>query len=567
MGHGPARPYVSRRQFLKRSATVGLMTATGPWFWKQVAYAQDAPVEQVHVTFGADAARDAAFSWMTPAAVTAPFLQLGEQRIAADTVQYDGYPGYFHHVRVDDLLPATAYDYAVGHGDEVRSNTFTYTSGPRPGTPFTFTAFGDQGTDVPEPGTIQDIDPTSLQSLKVDQQPPFQASQNRDLALSMAPAFHAIVGDTSYANGDQGVWDAWFRGIEPMATQMPWMPCLGNHEIETMGTGLGGFVLEDELGLEADSWGPLGYDSYRTRFALPANGDPEWEGCWYRFRYGSVEFISIDNNDVNAEVPANVGYSNDRQRAFVERSLAAAAADPEVDFIIVLMHQAAFSSGLHGSDQGVRDAWFDLFSTYGVDLVVQGHDHHYERTHLMDHDQIAATAEDGVYASDIGTMYVVAGNGGGVQRGEGVISRTGDVLGGPHTAAIAIQEIGTLRVDVIPDTGNGTKRLVLGEYSVLRGGGPVEEGIVIERTRTPAPVPSGTPSDSEPTGVDPAATPAPGPSEADAQPLLPVTGGPAGIGAVGIGLAAGAAAAGRVFSRDADHDEVLAARERRREDG
>ena len=46
-----------------------------------------------------------------------------------------------------------------------------------------------------------------------------------------------------------------------------------------------------------------------------------------------------------------------------------------------------------------------------------------------------------------------------------------------------------------------------------------------------------------------------------------MTGGPAGIGAVGIGLAAGAAAAGRVFSRDADHDEVLEARERRREDG
>ena len=351
-----------------------------------------------------------------------------------------------------------------------------------------------------------------------------------------------------------------------MATQMPWMPCIGNHEIETMGTGLGGFVLEDELGLEADSWGPLGYDSYRTRFALPTNGDPEWEGCWYRFRYGSVEFISIDNNDVNAEVPANVGYSNDRQRAFVERSLQAAAADPEVDFIIVLMHQAAFSSGLHGSDQGVRDAWFDLFSTYGVDLVVQGHDHHYERTHLMDHDQIAATAVDGVYASDIGTMYVVAGNGGGVQRGEGVISRTGDVLGGPHTAAIAIQEIGTLRVDVIPDTGNGTKRLVLGEYSVLRGGGPVEEGIVIERTRTAvAPEPTPTPAPEPTDAPSPDASAAP--TEQDAQPLLPVTGGPAGIGAVGIGLAAGAAAAGRVFSRDADHDEVLEARERRREDG
>ena len=52
---------------------------------------------------------------MTPAAVTAPFLQLGGQRVPAETKQYPGYPGYFHHVRLDDLLPSTGYAYAVGH--------------------------------------------------------------------------------------------------------------------------------------------------------------------------------------------------------------------------------------------------------------------------------------------------------------------------------------------------------------------------------------------------------------------------------------------------------------------
>ena len=535
MGHGPARPFVSRRQFLQRSAVLGLATAAGPYLWQQPARAAETPVEQLHAQFGADAAREVTISWMTPAAVTTPFLQLGGQRVPATTRQYPGYPGYFHHVRLRDLLPATRYTYAVGHAGQARSSTYGWLTGPLAGAAFTFTAFGDQGVDNPDPNNVQDVDPTMLNGLTTSQ-PPFLASANRELAQSMNPAFHCIVGDTAYANGDQDIWDVWFRGISDMAPTAPWMPCLGNHEIETMGVGLGGFNVSEELGQESDSWGKLGYDAYRTRFDLPPNGDPEWEGCWYRFRYGSVEFISIDNNDVNVEVPANIGYSKGRQRAWVERTLKAAAADPKVDFIIILMHQAAFSSGLHGSDEGVRKTWFPLFSQYGVDLVLQGHDHHYERTHLMTGADVALAAE-GVYRSDIGTMYVVAGNGGAAQRGEGLQG------GGDYTAAIAAQQIGTLKVQVIPNTGKGTKRLVLGEYSALTGA-PIEEGVVIERTLGAR-------------AVAPAAPAVPAvPREAQVQDLLPATGSPAGITAAALTAVTGAAAA-RVWlrSRDEAHEE------------
>ena len=234
MGHGPHRPYVSRRQFVQRTAAIGLATGAGPFLWQQPGYAAETPVEQVHGQFGADAGREAAFSWMTPGPVRRPFVQLGGERVAARTVQYAGYPGYFHHARVEDLLPGTRYRYAVGHAGKVRSTQAGWRTGPRPGKAFTFTAFGDQGTDEPDLTNIQDVDPLTMQTI-AHQQPPFQASLNRDLAHSMNPAFHVIVGDTSYANGDQAIWDAWFRGIEPMARTMPWMPCLGNHEIEAEG--------------------------------------------------------------------------------------------------------------------------------------------------------------------------------------------------------------------------------------------------------------------------------------------------------------------------------------------
>ena len=47
------------------------------------------------------------------------------------------------------------------------------------------------------------------------------------------------------------------------------------------------------------------------------------------------------------------------------------------------MHQTAVSTGnrTNGADLGIRENWVPLFDRYGVDLVVCGHEHHYERSH------------------------------------------------------------------------------------------------------------------------------------------------------------------------------------------
>ena len=75
------------------------------------------------------------------------------------------------------------------------------------------------------------------------------------------------------------------------------------------------------------------------------------------------------------------GYSRGRQRAWLEAELAAARADGEIDWIVVCMHQVAMSSvRLNGADLGIRQEFMPLFDAYGVDLVVAGHEHHYERT-------------------------------------------------------------------------------------------------------------------------------------------------------------------------------------------
>jgi hypothetical protein len=193
---------------------------------------------------------------------------------------------------------------------------------------------------------------------------------------------------------------------------------------------------------------------------LPDNQVPGFRGCWYSFRIGSVLFVSLDADDVvyqdagafvtgpAALAPAAStghpaiepgtsfyvrGYSGGAQTAWLERTLAAGRADPSVDWIIVQMHQCACSSSAtgNGSDLGIRQRWLPLFDRYQVDLVVNGHDHGYERSFPVrgaDADvghqsatgavvntlrpRPVTTTDSGVFDTSQGTVHLILGCGG-----------------------------------------------------------------------------------------------------------------------------------------------------------
>ena len=97
-------------------------------------------------------------------------------------------------------------------------------------------------------------------------------------------------------------------------------------------------------------------------------------------RHGNVAFVNLDANDVSYEIPHNLGWTGGRQTAWLADTLAALRADPVVDWIVVGFHHCAYcTNAVHGSDGGVRDAWVALFDQHAVDLVVNGHNHCYER--------------------------------------------------------------------------------------------------------------------------------------------------------------------------------------------
>jgi len=389
---GRRGPDYSRRQVLSTAGlaavAVPLVTSgkAGPIrrvaaLLRQADQAGAPQPEQVHVQFGADAAQQVAVSWATPAPVSRPTLRLGqpsqglgievpaEQRTYTEALS--GETVWTYHARLDHLSPATQYVYEVLN-DGATPVPGMFRTGPRGRSGgFRFTSFGDQAIPAPVGAGLGPNTPNAGYIVPAVER--------------LDPLFHLFNGDLCYANVSDApvqTWASFFANNTRSAANRPWMPAAGNHE--------------NEVGN-----GPQGYLSYETRFELPDNGSASFRGNWYAFTVGSIRVISLNNDDVclqdggfsgfrrdhvptyvsNGDNPYINGYSSGAQRAWLEGELAEAQQSGDIDWIVVCMHQVAMSSAhFNGADLGIRQHWLPLFDTYGVDLVVAGHEHHFERT-------------------------------------------------------------------------------------------------------------------------------------------------------------------------------------------
>lgn len=121
------------------------------------------------------------------------------------------------------------------------------------------------------------------------------------------------------------------------------------------------------------------YWPYDTLFALP---DAKY---FYSVNYGNAHFIILDTQ-IDLYGP---------QRNWLINDLITANSDTSIAWIFVNLHRPPYSSGSHGSQIDVQNAWCPIFEEYGVELVFCGHDHSYERTKSIN-----------------GVNYIITGGGG-----------------------------------------------------------------------------------------------------------------------------------------------------------
>ena len=438
------RHRVSRRNFLRGSAALTAVAATGLSPFGRRAYAEDAPlaVANRRVGYGADASsqlRLAAQLSRNPHS-TKVFVDHGPTPALGATAEAEvrnlvtqipdsgggvlAAEQFYAHVPVEGLPGRVPlfYQWRTDDGfvSDIRSAATAMHSARDALGPFRFTMMGDQGTDdtpVLPPGIAQgDYDDVYYQPGD-DPAAPHTANVLNQIIVSR-PDFHVLAGDIAYADpsgegkpatfvpsGDKlatgfdkynpYIWDVYFGSIEASASTTPWMFATGNHDMEA-------------------AYPTHGYGGHLARMDFPRNGPAACPSV-YSFVYGNLAVLSLDPNDVSYEIRANTGYSGGAQTSWVERTLAAHRANPDIDFIVCFFHHCAYStSNAHSSDGGVRTAWCDLFDRHRVDLVLQGHNHVYERTDPIRAGTPTTVAADNavIYPATDGTVYYTVGSAG-----------------------------------------------------------------------------------------------------------------------------------------------------------
>lgn len=304
--------------------------------------------------------------------------------------------------KLTNLKPDTLYHYAVYDGDNrltADDGTYTFRTHPVPGTQrdLYFWAVGDSGTG------------------KTDQQKVFQAMLEYNLKNKLTLDMYLHVGDMAYTSGkDSQFQKGFFKVYEPTLRNTTCWPAMGNHE---------GYTSKGETGV-----GPY-YDAYISPTKGEAGGVPSGTEAYYSYNYGRVHFIVLNSHDLDRRPTAAMAQ-------WLKEDLAKTSTKTS-DWLIAFWHHPPYTMGSHNSDKEhqlteMREHILPILESSGVDLVLTGHSHIYERSMLIDGAyDTPTTAEnhvlddgdgnikgDGSYQKspglkpNEGTVQIVAGNGG-----------------------------------------------------------------------------------------------------------------------------------------------------------
>jgi hypothetical protein len=233
-----------------------------------------------------------------------------------------------------------------------------------------------------------------------------------------------LVGDNIYASGEiakiQQVFEEPYQDL--LQQGVKFYAVLGNHDI-----------------LSSQGEDQIRYSGFNM------------QGRYYTFSQGSVQFFALDTN---------LGHHQTEQLEWLETELARSQAD----WKIVLGHHPVYASGLHSIRQQLvaqfgslfgqsqpqpvlGDQLLPLFAKYNVQLYINGHEHHYERTRPI-----------------AGTTYLTCGIGGAQLRPTGKSSWT----------AFSSSQFGFAVAEVFAD------QLVIKGIGV--NGQPFDQGVIRRQT-------------------------------------------------------------------------------------
>ena len=242
-----------------------------------------------------------------------------------------------HQIHLANLKPNTTYSYDVLNdgSDEGKGELTTF---PDESTPFNFVAIGDSRNR-------HDIHAEIVSKI-----------------MEKTQRFVINSGDL-VANGRSiGDWEAFFKVNNKLMKNTPYYPVLGNHEKDS----------------------PYYYDF----FDLPNNER------YYYFNVGDALFIVLDSEGLRTTMPSYISEDKEdqfwynsgvdylkTQKEWLEGVL---NLHKEAGFVFIFQHLPLYSvkKSRVAESKMAREFWGDIFARHGVQVFLNGHDHHYH--HAID---------------------------------------------------------------------------------------------------------------------------------------------------------------------------------------
>jgi phosphodiesterase/alkaline phosphatase D-like protein len=329
-----------------------------------------------------DPATSQAVTWRTAAPVAAPQAQIGPaapgcagtggpvRTVTAESrqIRIDARRTVTHYkAQFSGLAPDTTYAYRVGSASS-SSHWHCFITASADPAPFRFIYLGDaqNGLAAKWPRVMR-------------------------AAFAAAPDARFVVhaGDLVGDGYDDRQWGAWVAGLGAKASEVPGIPVPGNHDVIR------------------SPWRRVfaAPDLWNAHFALPANGPadlPALAGQDYSVDYQGVRIVALDANAF-----ANEDFQESqrlRVQAAQVKWLREVLGTNRQRWTVVAQHYPVYSVAKHRDYVAMRRALGPLYDEYGVDLVLQGHDHAYGRTHKVHGGRLADPRA-------FGTIYVTSVSG------------------------------------------------------------------------------------------------------------------------------------------------------------
>ena len=279
---------------------------------------------------------------------------------------------YFYKAELKDLIPGTSYSYRIGSKSKNDFGEFyTFVTESAETAPFSLIAVTDPQGRTPEEYNY------------------YTKTLEKALEECNNPAFILNCGDFT----DNAYYDDWWRyffeSARGICESIPLMTAVGNHDVRGESVKFYNYHFNNPQNAKGLA---VGYTPSETASKTLAACIRNIDNTVYSFDYGNAHFAVVNTGSDSGDATELLNLQKEWLKNDLQNS--------DKKWKILVTHRGVYVEKVRKYSDAAILAFLDIIDECGVDLVIEGHDHTYMRTHVMKGNKV----------SENGTIYALIGS-------------------------------------------------------------------------------------------------------------------------------------------------------------